>query len=326
MRRRDFIASIGAAVLPVTARAQPADAPVVGYLSARSSAVDGPMLAALRKGLSEAGFVDGRNVRLELRFADGQYDRLPSLMGDLVKRRVSAVATGGGLAPAKIAKEATATIPIVFNIGDDPVRFGMVESMNRPGQNVTGVTSFQTAVIEKQLGLLSELLAKPTAIALLVDSQMPEITESQLGGARKAAESLGQNLFIVNAKDDNSLTTAFAQMAERKIGGLLITASPFFLTRAERLVEQAASHALVTMYWRREPVEAGGLISYGSSTFEMYHQTGLYLGRILKGEKPSDLPVVQPTKFELVLNLKTAKSLDLNIPPTFLARADEVIE
>ena len=327
MRRREFITILGGATAswPLAARAQQPKMPVVGYLSARSAEVDVPMLAALRQGLAQAGFVEGRDVRIEIRFANGQYDRLPALMDDLVKRQVAAVATGGGLVSAAAAKAATAIIPIVFNVADDPVRFGLVESLNRPGQNLTGVTSFQTIVIEKQIGLLSELLIRPTILALLIDSQMQE-TESQLAGARAAAIALGHQPIVEYATSDNSLNAAFADMVQKKVGALLIGASPFFLTRSKQLVEQAARHALPTMYWRREPVEAGGLISYGSSTFEMYHQTGLYLGRILKGEKPANLPVVQPTKFELVLNLKTAKALGLTVQPQLLARADEVIE
>jgi putative ABC transport system substrate-binding protein len=283
------------------------------------------MIAALRQGLAEAGFVEGREVRIEMRFADGQYDRLPALMEDLVRRQVAVVATGGGLVSAAAAKAATAQIPIVFNVGDDPVRFGLVESLNRPGQNLTGVTSFQTVIIEKQIGLLSELLPRPTIIAILVDPQFQEVG-SQLAGARTAAGTLGHQVVIEYAASDDSLKAAFTDMVQQKVGALLISASPFFLTRSRQLVEQVAHHVLPTMYWRREPVDAGGLISYGSTTFEMYHQTGLYLGRILQGEKPANLPVVQPTKFELVVNLRTAKSLGLSVPPTLLARADEVIE
>ncbi len=313
------------AAWPFAAAAQQSAVPMVGYLSARSAEVDVPMMAALRQGLTEAGFVEGRDFRIETRFANGQYDRLPALVEDLVKQHVAAIATGGGLVAAAAAKAATATIPVVFNIADDPVRFGLVASLNRPGQNLTGVTSFQTVVIEKQLGLLNELLGRPTHIALLVDPQMKE-TESQLGSARTAAITLGHQLIIEYATDDHSLGAAFAGMIEKKVGALLISASPFFLTRTKQLVEQAAHHALPAMYWRREPVDAGGLVSYGSSTFEMYHQTGVYLGRILKGERPANLPVVQPAKFELVLNLKTARTLGLSIPPNLLARADEVIE
>jgi len=283
------------------------------------------MIAALRQGLADAGFVEGREVHIEMRFADGQFDRLPALMEDLVKRQVAAVATGGGLVPAATAKAATATIPIIFNIADDPVRFGLVEGLNRPGQNLTGVTSFQTVVMEKQIGLLNELLRRPTIIAILVDPQMQE-TESQLAGARTAMIALGHQVVIEYANSDSSLTAAFTDIVQKKVGALLTSASPFFLTRSKLLVEQAAYHALPTMYWRREPVDAGGLISYGSNTFEMYHQTGLYLGRILKGETPANLPVVQPTKFELIINLKTAETLGLTIPSTLLARADEVIE
>jgi len=327
MKRREFITLFGAATTwPLAALAQQEVTPVVGYLSSRSASVDGPMLTAFRQGLAEVGYVDGREVRIEVRFADGQYDRLPALMRELIALRVAAVTTGGGLPSAAAAKAATATIPIVFNIADDPVRLGLVESLSRPGRNITGVSSFQTVLVEKQIGLLGELLHNPTTIALLIDPQMREIEESQLAGAQKAAVALGHNPIVVRAHDDATLETAFADIIERKCGALLISASPFFLTRTKRLVETAARHALLTMYWRRELVEAGGLMSYGSSTFELYHQTGVYIGRILKGEKPENLPVVQPAKFELVLNLKTAKAFGLEIPPTFLARVDEVIE
>jgi putative ABC transport system substrate-binding protein len=268
-------------VWPLAVAAQQPSVPVFGYLSLRSAEADVPMIAALRQGLSEAGFVEGRDVRIELRFADGQYDRLPALMEDLVTREVAVVATGGGLVSAAAAKAATARIPIVFSVADDPVRFGLVESLNRPGQNLTGVTSFQTIVIEKQIGLLSELLRTPTIIAILVDPQFQEI-ESQLAGARTAVITLGHKAIIEYASSDSSLNAAFTDMVQKKVGALLISARPFFLTRSEQLVEQAAHRALSTMYWRREPVDAGGLISYGSGTFEMYHQMGLYLGRILR--------------------------------------------
>ena len=326
MRRREFIALLSSmAAWPLAARAQQSTMPVVGYLSARSAEVDGPMLSAFRRGLAETGYSEDREVRIETRFADGQYDRLPVLMKDLVAQHISAVTTGGGLVAAAAAQAATSTIPIIFNVADDPVRFGLVESMNRPGRNLTGVTSFQTIVMAKQIGLLSELLRGSKTIALLIDPQMPE-TELQLAGAQKAAVTLGLQTIVLRANSDEALDAAFREIIQRKSQALLIGASPFFLTRTKQIVEQAARQALPTMYWRREPVEGGGLVSYGSSTFEMYHQAGVYVGRILKGEKPQDLPVVQPTKFELVLNLKTAKALGLNIPDTFLAHADEVIE
>ena len=324
MKRREFILGSMAAALPVVARSQQAT-PVIGYLSARSSEVDGPMLAAFRQGLASLGYVEGRGVRIEIRFADGQYDRLPGLMDDLIKSQVAAITTGGGLVTASVAKAATTTIPIVFNVADDPVRFGLVESMNRPGRNLTGVTSFQTITMEKQIALLGELLSGPTTIALLIDPQMAE-TESQLEGAQKATIALGHQPLVMRASSDSTLDAAFRQIVEKKAGALLVGASPFFLTRTRYLVEQAARHALPTMYFRREPVLVGGLVSYGSSTFEMYHQSGVFIGRILKGEKPENLPVMQPVKFELLLNLKTAKSLGLSIPHTFIARADEVIE
>lgn len=328
MRRRDFIQLVAASALmrPFAVRAQQQPMPVVGYLSSRSAEADGPMLAAFRQGLADTGYVDGREVRIEIRFADGQYNRLPALMENLIAQKIAAVTTGGGLPSAAAAKAATSTIPIVFNIGNDPVRSGLVESMNRPGQNLTGVTSFQTIIMEKQIGLLSELLRGPSKIGLLIDSQMTELSDAQVAGAQKAAAANGHQTIVVHADNDSTLDAAFAEIARSKPQALLIGASPFFLTRSKHIVEQAARHAIPTMYWRREPVDRGGLVSYGSNTFEMYHQAGVYVGRILKGEKPETLPVVQPAKFELVLNLKTAKALGLEIPHTFLARADEVIE
>ncbi len=328
MRRRDFIQLISAwtTLWPFAVRAQQPAMPVVGYLSARSAEADGPMLAAFRQGLADTGYVDGREVRIEIRFADGQYNRLPALMQNLIEQKVAVVTTGGGLVSAAVAKAATATIPIVFNIGNDPVRSGLVESMNRPGQNLTGVTSFQTIVMEKQIGLLSELLRRSSTIALLIDPQMTELSASQIAGAQKAAAANGHQTIVVHAHDDSTLDAAFAEIVQSKAGALLLGASPFFLTRSRHIVELAARHALPAMYWRREPVDGGGLVSYGSNTFEMYHLAGVYAGRILKGEKPETLQVFQPAKFELVLNLKTAKALGLDIPHTFLARADEVIE
>ena len=311
---------------PLAVRAQQQPMPVIGYLSSRSAEAEGTMLAAFRQGLAETGYVDGREVRIEIRFADGQYNRLPALMENLIAQKVAAVTTGGGLMSAAAAKAATATIPIIFNIGDDPVRFGLVESMNRPGRNLTGVTSFQTAVMEKQIGLLSELLRGPSTIAILIDSKMIELSDLQIAGAQKAAAANGHQTIVAHANNDSTLDAAFAEIVRSKAAALLIGASPFFLTRSKHLVEQAARSALPTMYWRRELVDAGGLVSYGSNTFEMYHQAGVYVGRILKGEKPETLPVVQPAKFELVFNLKTAKALGLEIPHTFLARADDVIE
>jgi putative ABC transport system substrate-binding protein len=328
MRRRDFVQLIAGSVVmrPLAVGAQQQSIPVIGYLSSRSAEADGPMLAAFRQGLADTGYVDGREVRIEIRFADGRYNRLPALMENLIEQKVAAVTTGGGLVSAAAAKAATSTIPIVFNIGNDPVRSGLVESLNRPGGNLTGVTSFQTVIMEKQIGLLSELLRGPATIALLIDSQMTELTDSQVAGAQKAAAANGHQAIVVHADNDSTLDAAFAEIARSKAAALLVGASPFFLTRSKHIVEQAAHYALPTMYWRRELVDGGGLVSYGSNTFEMYHQAGVYAGRILKGEKPETLPVVQPEKFELVLNLRTAKALGLEIPHTFLARADEVIE
>ena len=303
---------------PFAVRAQQQSVPVVGYLSARSAEADGPMLAAFRQGLADTGYVEGRDVRIEIRFADGQYNRLPALMENLVAQRVAAVMTAGGVVPAAAAKAATATIPIVFGIADDPVRYGLVESMNRPGRNLTGVTSFQTVVMEKQIGLLSELLRGPSMIALLVDSQMVELSDTQIAKVQKAAAANGHQTIVVRTDNDSTLDAAFAEIVRSKAAALLVCASPFFLTQSKHIVELAARHALPAMYWRREPVDGGGLVSYGSNTFEVYHQAGVYVGRILKGEKPETLPVVQPTKFELVLNLRRPRRLALRFRTPFL--------
>ena len=283
------------------------------------------MLAAFRQGLNETGYVEGKNVTIEFRSGGGEYDRVRKLAEELVRQQVSIIVTSGGELPVKAAIEATATIPIVFNVGADPVETGLVASLNRPGGNATGVSSLTRLLGAKQIGLLRELLPTSTVIAYLVNPEEPTVA-SQIGDAEAADREVGQHLIVLNARSEDEIGAAFTSLVRQRAGALLVGTGPFFLTRAGRLVELAAYHAVPAMYFRREFPEVGGLMSYGSSTAEMYRQMGLYTGRILKGDRPADLPVLQPTKFEFVINLKTAKALGVVVPPTLLARADEVIE
>jgi putative ABC transport system substrate-binding protein len=326
LKRRDFITALGgAAAWPLAARAQQPAVPLIGYLSTRSAASDVPMLDPFRRGLNEAGYVEGKNVTIEYRWAGGQYDRLPALAEDLVHRQVAVIATAGGEPAALAAKAATAKIPIVFNVGDDPVRVDLVASLNRPGGNATGVASFLGAQAAKQFGLLCDLVPKAAVIAMLVDMNYPW-AGSQISNTEAAARANGRQLVVLTASTEPDLDAAFAKLVERPAGALLVTGSSFYMTRAGYLVSLVARHALPAIYFRREMAEAGGLISYGSSTAEQYHQMGVYAGKILNGAKPADLPVIQSARFELVINLKTAKALGLTIPPGVLAIADDVIE
>ena len=330
MRRREFIAGLGAAATsslgwPLAARAQQPAMPVIGYLSARSSESDVSMLSAFYFGLKEAGYVVGKNAAIEFRWGDGQYDRLPGLAEDLVRNNVAVIVTSGGELSALAAKRATTKIPIVFNVGEDPVRYGLVASLNRPGGNITGVTSLLGILGTKQLGLLRDLVPKVGVIAMLVN---PNETwaETQIATTEAAALAVGQQLVVLRASTEGDIDAAFATLAEKKVGALLVATSPFYVTRADHLIALAARHALPTIYFRREIANAGGLISYGSSTTELYGQMGTYTGKILGGANPADLPVMQATRFELVINLKTAKALGLDVPSTMLTQADEVIE
>ena len=327
MRRRQFITLLGgaAAAWPLAASAQQPTVPVVGYLSARSPKTDASVLAAFRQGLSESGYIEGNNVTIELRWGDGRYDVLPELAADLVRRRVSVIATGGGTPPALAAKAATTTIPVLFVTAGDPVQEGLVASLSRPGGNVTGVGTFFFALGPKQLGLMRELVPNADLFALLVDPHMAS-AESQAVETEAAGRATGQRFLVLRASSESEIDSAFATLVAQRAGAILVLASPFFFTRAHYLITLAARHSLPAMYFRRELVEAGGLMSYGTSTAETYRQLGNYAGKILSGVKPAELPVIQSTKFEFVINLQTARALGLTIPPGLLAIADEVIE
>jgi len=323
MHRRRFIVSLGSAIaLPCVAAEQQKSVPVIGFLGVGSPGPVAPSVAAFRQGLAETGYVEGQNVAIDYRWAEGRSDRLPGLAADLVGRKVDVIVTQGGTLPASAAKDATSTIPIVFT-GGDPVEQGLVASFARPGGNLTGFTFFLVELVLKRFELLSELVPKARVIALLMNPRTPS---SWLGEVQQAARTKGVQLPILEAATESEIDAAFASLVELHAGALLIGPNPFFNDRREQLVALASRYALATSYEWRESVAAGGLISYGPSLTATYRQVGNYAGRILKGEKPADLPVQQPTTFELVVNLKTAKELGLTVPPSILARADEVIE
>ena len=327
MNRREVITLLGgaAAAWPAAARAQQPSMPVIGYLGGRSPKTDVPMLSAFRQGLGETGYVEGNNVAIEFRWAGGQFDPLPGLVADLVRRRVAVIVTSGGPAPALAAKAATATIPVLFVTAGDPVQEGLVASLSRPGGNVTGVGTFFTALGAKQLGLMRELLPNADQFGVLIDPRMAS-SELQVQDTDAAGRVVGQRLITLRATSEREIDAAFATLVERRAGALLVTSSPFFVTQMHYLITLAARHSLPAMWFRRELVETGGLMSYGTSTAETYRQLGNYAGKILSGATPADLPVIQSTKFEFVINLQTAKALGLVIPPGLLAVADEVIE
>jgi putative ABC transport system substrate-binding protein len=327
MRRREFIGLIGGlAAFPLTARAQQGSMPVVGFLGTSSAELFAQPLRAFREGLRETGYVEGRNVAIEFRWANGQNDRLPELAADLVRRQVSVIAAPGSTPAALAAKAATATIPIVFQVGVDPVVAGLVTSLARPDGNVTGVTNINTELVSKRLELLREVVPKAAVVALLVNPTSREITESVSKDLQLTAWSLGLQLRILEASTDRDFDTVFATLKQLQVGALVIAPDAFFISRTEQLGALTARHAVPAVTQFREFAVAGGLMSYGGSFTEPTRQVGIYTGRILKGEKPQNLPVQQTTKVELVINLRTAKALGVTVPQSVQNRADEVIE
>jgi putative ABC transport system substrate-binding protein len=326
MRRIEFIALLsGAVAWPIAARAQQPAIPVVGFLHSGSPTEYAHLVDAFQRGLNEAGFVEGRNVAIEFHWAEGQNDRLTILAADLVRRQVAVIAATGGPSPVLAAKAATSTIPVVFSTGVDPVKAGLVASLNQPGANITGVNVFTAVMEAKRLGFLQELVPSANLIAVLLNPNNPNV-HNQVRDVQEAARVAGQKIQLFQASTDLDLASALETAAKTQAGGLLVGADPSFVNRRERIVALAARHAIPALYEQREFAAAGGLVSYGTSLIDAYRQVGLYVGRILKGEKPADLPVLQPTKFELVINLKTARTLRLEIPAKLLALADEVIE
>ena len=326
--RRKFLATLGgaAAAWPLAARAQQPAMPVIGFLSSSSRDVDDVRrLAPFREGMSEVGYSEGRNVAIEYRGADNQLDRLPALAADLARRQVSLIVAGGSPASALAAKSATATIPIVFANAADPVQIGLVARLNRPGGNVTGFTELGADLGAKRMGLLRELVPSATSIAILVNPTRPGV-DAQSTQGQEAARALGLQLHILNASREPDFGAAFLKLVQLQAGGLVISADALFSDRRDEIIALAKHYSVPTMYEWRDAVAAGGLISYGTRRADAYRQIGILAGRILKGEKPGDLPILQPTKFELVINMKTAEALGLTVPPGVLAIADEVIE
>jgi putative ABC transport system substrate-binding protein len=329
MRRRDFITLLGggaAVAWPLAARAQQAAMPVIGHLAASSQGASANNDSAFRKGLSEMGFAEGRNVTIEARYANNLNDRLPALAAELVGKRVRAIYAAGGNLVASVAKGATSTIPIVFSTGGDPVEAGLVESFNRPGGNVTGVSFVNTALTGKRLGLLHQLVPSASRLAMLVNPLNPSAVAPQVADAHAAAAATGLQIEVFSASTSNEIDPAFARMADWRAQALLIGTGPLFGARIAQLATLASRYALPAIGQQREYTGVGGLMSYGSSVADASRLAGIYVGRILKGERPGDLPVMQPTKFELVINLTTARAIGLDVPPTLLAIADEVIE
>jgi len=325
MRRREFITLLGGAAVgwPLAARAQQL-MPVIGFMNAGTPKENEYLRDAFRQGVSETGYIEGQNVTIEYHWAEGHDDRLPGLAADLVRRRVSVIAATGTSA-ALAAKDATATIPIVFETAGDPIKLGLVASLNRPGRNVTGVTQLSSELVAKRLGMLHDLIPTATTIGLLVNPTDPR-TETQTREMQEAAHALGLQIHVLNASTESEINTSFATLSQLRLGALLIGPSSFFTGRREQLVALATQQGVPAIYQYREFPAAGGLISYGTSITAAYHQAGIYAVRILKGEKPAEMPVMRPTKFELVINLKTAKNLGLTIPSGVLSIADEVIE
>jgi putative ABC transport system substrate-binding protein len=326
MRRRDFITVLGGmAGWPLAARAQQPTMPVIGFLGV-TSAGSQPYLAAFRQGLSETGYVEGQSVVIEYRWAEDQYNRLPELTADLIRHHVNVIVTMFTTSAALAAKATTSTIPIVFSIGDDPVKHGLVASLSRPGGNVTGINFFSSEVTAKRLGLLRELLPKATRIGVLLNPTNVEIAKKTVKDVNAAADPLGLQIQVLNASNGNELDAGFTTLVSGGADGLLVGPDAFFVSRRVQIAILAARHMMPAIYTISDYADAGGLISYGTDVADSLRQQGVYVGRILKGTKPTDLPVLQSTKFKLVINLRTAKALGLEVPATLLSRADEVIE
>jgi putative tryptophan/tyrosine transport system substrate-binding protein len=328
MRRREFMTLLGgaAAAWPLAARAQQLAMPVIGLLCSESPDLWASRMRAFHQGLSETGYVAGRNVAIEYRWAEGQNDRLPALVADLVRRRVTVIAAPGSTPAALAAKAATSTIPIIFWIGGDPVELGLVASLNRPEGNLTGLTTWNQKLAAKRVELLHKVVPGASSMVLLVNSTSPNLTKSSIEDAQAAARSLGLELYVLNASTERDFEVVFANLIQLRAGGLVIGTDAFFSSRLEQLAALSVHHAVPTVYHFREFAAAGGLMSYGGSITEAFRGAGVHTGRILKGEKPTDLPVQLVTKIELIINLKTAKALGLNIPLPLISRADEVIE
>jgi putative ABC transport system substrate-binding protein len=326
MKRRDYITLLGGAAVawPLAARAQQGAMPVVGFLCSGSAEAFAPLVAAFRDGLREAGYVEGQNVAIEFAWAAGRYDKLSSMAADLVSRHVTVILAIGGAVAGLAAKAATSTIPIVVAMGDDPVKYGLVESLSRPTGNITGVTLFIDVLEAKRVEILTEV-APTAALAILVNPRNPN-AETEMREAQAAAQQRGRELRVLTASNEGEIDTAFGALAQQAGAALTIGTDTFFYSRSDKLVGLAARHAIPTVYFHRSFGLSGGLISYGATFTEELRMAGRYAGRILAGEKPNNLPILQPSKFELVINLKTAKALGLEVPPTLLARADEVIE
>ena len=326
MRRRDFISLLCGAVIvwPLPGRAQQPTMPVIGFLSSGSPGPYQHLVAGFHQGLKETGYVEGQNVAIEYRWAEGHYDRLPAMAADLTRRKVNVIAAL--TTPAALAAEAAApTIPIIFDTAGDPVRLGLVVSLNRPGRNVTGIAWLGSELVAKRLGLLRDLIPKASLIGLLVNPNDPR-TKTQTKDMQEAAHALGLQIHVLNATSEGEINSAFAKLAELRAGALIVGTGELFNSRPEQLVSLAARQEVPAIYQAREFVAAGGLMSYGASRTDAYRQAGIYIGRVLKGEKPADLPVLQSTKFEFVINLKTAKALGLTVPPSVISIVDEVIE
>jgi putative ABC transport system substrate-binding protein len=327
MKRRDFITLLGggAAAWPLAARAQQAAMPVIGFLDPRSADAISERLRVFRQGLKETGYIEGENVAIVYRFAENQNDRLPGLVADLVRRQVAVIATAGDDVPS-VVKAATATIPIVFIIAQDPVRIGLVASLARPGGNVTGINFFATELMAKRLELLRELVPTAARVAVLINPANAASAELSVRDLEQAARAMRLQIQVHNASTSREINTAFATIVRERPDALVVGTDPFFSSRRVQLVNLAMRHGIPASFPNRESAEIGGLMSYGASVLDAWRQSGSYVGRILKGTKPADLPVVQSTKFELVINAETARILGLEVPPTLLARADEVIE